>query len=136
MRCVWDRLRRKFVALTPEEWVRQHFVNFLITRRAYPEGLMANEVSMLQNGCRRRCDTIVYNHEAAPLAVVEYKAPDVAVTERVFDQIVRYNMAQGVRWLMVSNGLSHYCCYCLPDGKYRFVKDIPQYTSLYDQLQS
>ena len=132
MKCIFDRLRRKFVALTPEEWVRQHFVNFLISRRAYPEGLMANEVSMVHNGCRRRSDTVIYDREASPLAVVEYKAPEVSITEKVFDQIVRYNMVWGVKWLMVTNGLQHYCCRCLPDGTYKFVKDIPEYNSLYD----
>lgn len=140
VRCIFDRLRKKFVAITPEEWVRQHFVNFLITRRGYPEGLMANEVSIRQNGCLRRSDTVVYDRNASPMAVVEYKAPEVAVTAKVFDQIVRYNMVLGVKWLMVSNGMSHYCCLCLPGGKYQFVKDIPPYTSLYnptyDQLRA
>jgi len=134
VRCIFDRLRRKFVALTPEEWVRQHFVNFLIFYRDFPEGLMANEVCLLQNGCRRRSDTVVYDRNAAPLAIVEYKAPDVVINEKVFDQIVRYNMVLGVHWLIVSNGINHYCCRCLPDGTYKFVKDIPAYPHLYDQF--
>ncbi len=132
IRCIFDRLRQKFVAITPEEWVRQHFVNFLITHRSYPPGLMANEVSITQNGCRRRSDTVIFDHRAVPLAVVEYKAPDVAITEKVFDQIVRYNMVWGVKWLMVSNGLGLYCCRCMPDGTYKFVKDIPEYNNVYE----
>lgn len=130
VKCIFDPLRSKFVALTPEEWVRQHFVNFLIAHRGYPSGLMANEVSIVQNGCHRRSDTVVYDRAAAPLAVVEYKAPGVNITDKVFDQIVRYNMVWRVKWLMVSNGLSHYCCRCQPDGRYYFVKDIPSYSTL------
>lgn len=126
---IYDCLRRKFVALTPEEWVRQHFVNFLIQRRAYPAGLMANEVGITHNGCRRRCDTIVYDRYASPLAIVEYKAPDVDITAAVFDQIARYNMVLGVSCLMVSNGLKHYCCR-VTRPTYSFLRDIPPYTEL------
>lgn len=128
---VADRLRGKYVALTPEEWVRQHFVNFLIEYRGYPPALMANEVGIRQNGNLRRCDTVVYDVSARPLAIVEYKASTVAITESVFDQVARYNMVLGVRWLMVSNGISHYCCEFSSDrGSYRFVKDIPVYSGL------
>ncbi len=126
---VWDRLRGKWVALTPEEWVRQHFVNFLIEHRQYPAAWMANEVGIEHNGCRRRCDTIVYDHCAQPIAVVEYKAPEVAITPRVFDQIVRYNMVLHVSVLMVSNGMAHYCCRIAGDN-YQFLKDIPRYGEL------
>lgn len=126
---IHDPLRGKFVALTPEEWVRQHFVRFLADHRAYPECRMANEVGIKHNGCQRRCDTIVYDNAAQPLAIVEYKAPEVDITAVTFDQIVRYNMVLGVRWLMVSNGLKHYCCRI--DGeKYAFLKDIPKYEEL------
>lgn len=128
---VADRLRGKFVALTPEEWVRQHFVNFLIEYRGYPPALMANEVGIRHNGNLRRCDTVVYDASARPVAIVEYKAPTVTITESVFDQVARYNMVLGVRWLMVSNGISHFCCeFSYVTGSYRFVKDIPVYTGL------
>lgn len=130
-----DRLRGKFVALTPEEWVRQHFVNFLIEYRAYPPSLMANEVSLRHNGILRRCDTVVYGSTACPIAIVEYKASTVSITEKVFDQIVRYNMVMDVRWLMVSNGLCHYCCHVNPENKsYSFTKEIPLYTHLTNSL--
>ncbi len=127
---VWDPLRSKFVALTPEEWVRQHFVHFLCEHRGYPAALMANEVAINHNGTRRRCDTVVYDRQARPAAIVEYKAPEVSVTPKVFDQIVRYNMVLGVRLLIVSNGISHYCCRCPGDGTYHFLRDIPSYPAL------
>ncbi len=128
---IYDRLRDKYVALTPEEWVRQHFVNFLIEHKRYPASLMANEVGLKQNGCRRRCDTIVYDRCARPVAIVEYKSPEIAITNRVFDQIVRYNMVLNVGVLMVSNGLSHYCCRCLPqEDKYVFLREVPAWEQL------
>lgn len=128
---VFDRCRRKYVALTPEEWVRQHFVNFLIEYREFPVSLIANEVSLRHNGNLRRCDTVIYNSSAHPLAIIEYKASTVTITESVFDQIVRYNMVMGVRWLMVSNGIRHYCCEVdLGHHTYRFLKEIPSYSQL------
>lgn len=129
MEQIYDALRQKFVALTPEEWVRQHFVNFLIANRSYPAGLMANEVGIKQNGCQRRCDTIIYDRSARPLAIVEYKAPEVEITPGVFDQIARYNMVLGVGVLMVSNGLRHYCCR-VTGQSYSFLRDIPPYAEL------
>ncbi len=130
-RNVFDCLRKKFVALTPEEWVRQHFVAFLIERKGYPAGLMANEMAITVNGTRRRCDTVVMNRYGKPLAIVEYKAPQVTVTQSVFDQIVRYNMALHVKCLIVSNGINHYCCLIDYARKsYRFVAEVPDYTTL------
>ena len=88
---IYDRLRRKWIALTPEEWVRQHFVNFLITHRAFPGELMANEVALKLNNTARRADTLVYTRSLKPLCVIEYKAPDIVLTQNVFDRIARYN---------------------------------------------
>ncbi|MBP2692134.1 MAG: type I restriction enzyme HsdR N-terminal domain-containing protein [Muribaculaceae bacterium] len=128
---IYDRLRKKFVALTPEEWVRQHFVNYLISERGYPGGLMANEVSLKLNSTARRCDTLVYSRTGKPVAVIEYKAPSIAVTQAVFDQIARYNSVIGAAYLMVSNGLSHYCCrYDEKSEGYVFLRDIPRYEEL------
>ena len=89
---VWDVLRRKYVALTPEEWVRQHFINYLITEKNYPQSLIANEQQIMLNNTKKRCDSIVYNNELKPLVIIEYKAPDVKITQETFNQIVRYNM--------------------------------------------
>lgn len=128
---IFDCLRGKSVALTPEEWVRQHFVNFLITERAYPRGLMANEVSLKLNRTSRRCDTLIYSRDGRPLVIVEYKAPTVAVTQTVFDQIARYNSVIGAPYLIVSNGMSHYCCRFDNDNQgYSFLRDIPRYENL------
>ena len=128
---ILDRLRNRFVALTPEEWVRQNFVAFLIEDRGYPAGLMANEVSLTQNGISRRCDTLVADRNGHPFVIVEYKAPSIAITQAVFDQIVRYNMVLQASYLMVSNGLTHYCCRIdYETNSYTFLKEIPGYESL------
>ena len=128
---VFDCLRQKNVALTPEEWVRQHFVNYLLTEKGYPKELIANEVPITLNRLSRRCDTVVYNRYLEPLAIIEYKAPTVSVTQDVFEQIARYNMALHVRYIMVSNGMVHYCC-CIDyeTGTYSFLKEIPSYKEL------
>ena len=129
---ILDILRQKFVVLTPEEWVRQHFVHFLIEQKGYSKTLMANEVAVTLNGMSRRCDTVVYRQEGMkPLMIVEYKRPDVEITQRVFEQICRYNMVLEVEWLVVSNGLKHYCCQVdIKNGGYAFMKDIPSYGEL------
>lgn len=130
-RSVFDCLRNKYVALTPEEFVRQLFVAFLINVKGYPAGLMANEMSIILNGTRRRCDTVVMNRYGKPMAIVEYKAPHVAVTQTVFDQIVRYNMTLQVKCLIVSNGMNHYCCLIdYRNNTYRFVPEVPDYETL------
>lgn len=128
---IFDRLRGKFVALTPEEWVRQHFVAFLIDHKGFPVGLMANEVSLSLNGTSRRSDTVVYNSSAQPLVIVEYKAPTVKISQKTFDQIIRYNMVFHAPYLIVSNGINHYCCHIDFEKKsYEFLPDIPSYQEL------
>lgn len=123
---VYDLLRDKWVALTPEEWVRQHFVNYLLTAKGYPRYLTANEVSLKLNATSRRCDTVVFDRERRPLVIVEYKAPTVAITQKVFDQIARYNSVLRAPVLIVSNGLQHYSCHFDGAG-YTFLKEIPSY---------
>ncbi|MDE6269496.1 MAG: type I restriction enzyme HsdR N-terminal domain-containing protein [Muribaculaceae bacterium] len=123
---VYDRLRSKYVALTPEEWVRQHFVEYLIREKHYPVSLMANEVSLRLNGTLRRCDTVVYDRGMRPWVIIEYKAPEVEITQAVFNQIARYNLVMQAEYLIVSNGLTHYCCqYNHAAAKYSFVREIP-----------
>lgn len=126
---VWDALRRRWLVVTPEEWVRQNFVHFLQAHRGFPSSRIANEVALRLNGTLRRADTMVYTDTLRPLAVVEYKAPSVAITQKVFDQIARYNLVFGARWIIVSNGLRHFCAQ-YADGSYRFVQDIPKYSDL------
>lgn len=125
---VFDPLRGKKVILTPEEWVRQHFVAHLIADLGYPRSLVANEVGLNLNGLSRRCDTVVWR-QAEPLALVEYKAPSVAITRKVFEQIIRYNMVFCAPYLIVTNGLDHYCCR-ITDNKVSFLNEIPRYEEL------
>ncbi|MBR4997920.1 MAG: type I restriction enzyme HsdR N-terminal domain-containing protein [Bacteroidaceae bacterium] len=128
---ILDVIRRQHVALTPEEWVRQHFVHFLINHKGYPPSLMANEVQLKLNGMSRRCDTVVYDRMLTPRVIIEYKAPTVDITQKVFDQICRYNLVLQVDYLIVSNGLAHYCCQLdYATRSYRFLRDIPEYTSI------
>lgn len=128
---VFDPVRKKYVALTPEEWVRQHFVNYLTTEKNYPPSLLANEVSVKLNNTSKRCDTVVYNQFLSPLAIIEYKAPHIAITPAAFDQIVRYNMVLRVEFLIVSNGINHYCCRINYNTEsYVFLKEIPEYSLL------
>jgi len=131
---IYDPLRRRYVALSPEEWVRQHFVNYLVVEKSYPKELIANEVSIKVNATSKRCDTVVYDNFLVPCAIIEYKAPEVPVTEQVFNQITRYNFALAVPYLMISNGLEHYCIHIdYSSMKYTFLKEIPEYTEIIAQ---
>mgnify|MGYP002623739010 CR=1 FL=1 len=128
---ILDPLRKRWVALTPEEWVRQNFVRFLIDDRGFPSALMNNEISLTQNGIKRRCDTLVADRQGAPLVIVEYKAPTIEITQKTFDQIVRYNMVLRAKYLIVSNGISHYCCKIdYKNNSYAFLHEIPCYSAL------
>lgn len=129
---VYDPLRRRWLLLTPEEWVRQHFMAHLIADRGYPAHLMANEVGLKLNGMQRRCDAVVWSKaDASPLMLLEFKAPRVEIGRDVFDQIVRYNMVFRAPYLIVSNGLSHYCCSVdCGAGTYAFLREIPDYSKL------
>lgn len=125
---VFDAQRSHWVALTPEEWVRQHFVSMLINVKGYPGGRIANEISITLNSTARRCDTVIFDAMKQPLMIVEYKAPSVNVTQKVFDQIVRYNMVLRARYLTVSNGIRHFCCEIdYATMTYRFLPDIPSF---------
>lgn len=125
---VFDPIRDKLVALTPEEYVRQQFVAWLISDLGYPAGLISNEIGLTLNETRRRCDTVVFGSDGSPRMIIEYKAPDVAVTQEVFDQIVRYNMVLTADYLIVSNGINHFCCSLDYVGNtYHFIPRIPSY---------
>ena len=128
---IFDPLRQKYVALTPEEWVRQHFVHFLTDFKGYPKGLLANEIQLDLNGTKKRCDTVLFNKDLSARMIVEYKAPNIEITQAVFDQITRYNMVLKVEYLIVSNGIRHYCCRIDYNTlKYTFLPDIPSYIEL------
>ena len=126
---VYDPVRMKSVVLTPEEYVRQHFVNWLVRGLGYPMSHIANETTIKVNETRKRCDTVVFNRQGEPLMIVEYKAPGVSITQDTFDQIVRYNMSLKARYLVVSNGLRHYCCVLdYENNSYNFIPTIPPYS--------
>ena len=128
---IFDVLRRKYVALTPEEWVRQHFVHYLIGHKGYPQTLMANEIQLAIGNKKLRCDSVLYDRSLNPRMIIEYKAPTVNITQKVFDQITVYNMLLHVDYLVVSNGIKHYCCQMDYDNqKYLFLEDIPDYQEI------
>lgn len=128
---IFDSIRKKFVSLTPEEYVRQHFTNWLINYLHYPMGLIANEVKISLNSTIKRCDTIVYSNTGDPMMIIEYKAPHISINQNVFDQIVRYNMVLKTKYLVVSNGMQHYCCIIdYENNSYQFIPHIPTYEEL------
>ena len=128
---IFDILRRRYVSLTPEEWVRQHFIHFLTEHKGYPTALLANEISMNIGNKQLRADSVLYDRTLRPRMIIEYKAPTVAITQKVFDQITIYNMLLHVDYLVVSNGLQHYFCHMnYEDHTYEFLQDIPQYNEL------
>ena len=128
---ILDFLRRRYVALTPEEWVRQHFTHWLVEHKGYPQGLLGNEIALKCGEKTLRCDSILYNKEMQPVMIIEYKAPSIAVTQQVFSQISTYNLLLHVDYLVVSNGLQHYCCKMDYEHQtYQFLNDIPPYSAL------
>ncbi|MBQ6200086.1 MAG: type I restriction enzyme HsdR N-terminal domain-containing protein [Prevotella sp.] len=130
-RQIFDFLRRKWVALTPEEWVRQHFTHYLTEQKGYPKTLLANEVELRIGEKRLRCDTLLYNKELRPRMIVEYKAPTIQIQQKTFDQISVYNLLLKVDYLVVSNGLRHYCCKMDYERQsYQFLEDIPDYETI------
>ena len=128
---IFDPLRNKAVALTPEEWVRQHFVGWLTGHLGYPASFVVNELGLKVNGRQRRADTVVFDTHLHELMVVEYKRPSVEITQKVFDQIVRYNMTFVAPYVAVSNGLRHFCCRInFANHTYTFLKQFPRYDDL------
>lgn len=125
---VFDPLRKKNVVLTPEEFVRQNFIHWLNTEKKYPLSLLQNEVGVKLNNTVKRCDTIAYNRNGNPLAIIEYKAPDIEITQDVFDQIYRYNLSLRADLLIVSNGRRHFCCKMdYRQNSYHFIPVIPTF---------
>lgn len=129
-RQIFDPIRKKFIVLTPEEWVRQHVIKFLTINRKYPKSLINVEREINVLGTRKRYDIIIFNPDGSIYLIVECKAPSIDITQNTFDQIARYNLALNATYLMVTNGYNHY--YCKMDfisEKYIFLKSLPQYVS-------
>jgi len=125
---IFDNLRKKYLVLTPEEWVRQHFIWFLVDEKKYPTSLIAVEKQLTINTRKKRTDILVFDARGNHNIIVECKAPSVKITQDTFDQIARYNLKLKANYLIVTNGLDHF--YCKMDFKnetYIFLKDIPPY---------
>lgn len=128
---IFDTIRKKYIALTPEEWVRQHFVQYLIIDKQVPASLIGIEISLKYNRLQKRGDIVVYANTGQPLVIVECKAPEVEISQNTFDQIAMYNSSLKVKYLIVTNGMVHYCCIMdYTNNSYRFIEEIPQYSSL------
>lgn len=125
---IFDFIRKKYILLTPEEWVRQNFLKYLVDEKKYPASLIAVEKEFKLNTLSKRSDAVVYNKSGIPVLIVECKAASVKIDQKVFDQIARYNMKLNVEFLVVTNGLNHYCCKIdFENHTYSFLKDVPEF---------
>lgn len=125
---IFDELRRKFVVMTPEEWVRQNFIKFMINEKNFPAGLISVEMKVDINGLNQRSDIVCFDKSGEPLLIVECKAPSVKITESVFNQAARYNMKLNTRFLIMTNGMNHYCCEIdYSCNRVNFLRDIPDF---------
>ncbi|WP_166965121.1 type I restriction enzyme HsdR N-terminal domain-containing protein [Yeosuana marina] len=125
---IFDVIRKRFVILQPEEWVRQHCVHYLIENKGYPKSLINIEKELIVNTLRKRYDIVVFNPDGSIHLIVECKSPAITINQNTFDQIAQYNLVLNANYLMITNGLNHY--YCQMDfkaEKYQFLKDIPDY---------
>ncbi|MEA3318281.1 MAG: type I restriction enzyme HsdR N-terminal domain-containing protein [Bacteroidota bacterium] len=130
-RFIFDTVRKKFVILTPEEWVRQNFISYLVEYKKYPASLIGVEFEFKLNTTSKRSDIVLFGKAGQPILVVECKASSVKITQKVFDQIARYNMNFRVDYLIVTNGLEHYCCKFDNEKKsFVFLKDIPEFSQI------
>ena len=128
---IFDPFRKKQVVLTPEEWVRQNFLQFLLIEKKYPESLIKVEMGLRLNKLPKRSDVVVFDNHGKPVLLVECKAPDIKISQKVFDQIARYNMTLKVEYLIVTNGLKHYCCKLdYTNRSYTFLKEIPAFSEI------
>ncbi|MFM2370249.1 MAG: hypothetical protein RL619_2575 [Bacteroidota bacterium] len=127
---IFDEIRKKFIVLTPEEWVRQHVIQFLLEEKKYPKSLINVEKVLKVNGLRKRYDVVVFNPDGSIFILIECKAPEIKIAQATFDQIARYNMTMKANFLMVTNGLNHYFCQMdFENEKYTFLENLPNYNS-------
>ncbi|MCH2032063.1 MAG: type I restriction enzyme HsdR N-terminal domain-containing protein [Tenacibaculum sp.] len=125
---IFDEIRKKYIVLTPEEWVRQHYIHFLLKEKKYPISLIAVEKQFTVNNLKKRSDILIFSSSGTPDIIVECKAPKVKITQDTFDQIARYNLKLNANYLVVTNGLEHY--YCKLDAEnetYIFLPELPEY---------
>ena len=125
---IFDIVRKNFFVLTPEEWVRQHVIHYLIFNKKYPKGLMQIEKLIKYNNLKTRADIVAFNKNTDPVLLVECKAPSIKIDKNAFDQIAKYNFTLKAKYLFVTNGLKHYCCEMnYITGKKKFLKEVPDY---------
>ena len=125
---IFDEIRKKFMLLTPEEWVRQHVVHFLIYEKKYPKSYINVEKIVKINGMNKRYDVVVFNKDGSIFLLIECKAPKIAIDQKTFDQIARYNLILNANYLMVTNGLNHYFCQMdFEKEQYSFLKELPDF---------
>jgi len=128
---IFDSIRKKYVALSPEEWVRQNFVKYLIKEKNYPKSLLAIEKEITVNRLKKRCDVVIYNRDLKPIVIVECKSPSIKINQASFDQAARYNLSLNVKYIIITNGINHYCCAIDEENKsYSFVEGIPNYINI------
>jgi hypothetical protein len=128
---IFDPFRKKYVSLTPEEWVRQHTIQFLVNSLNVPASLMVVEKSLVLNKMKKRADVLVYGNSGMPVMLVECKSPGVKISQKTFDQVARYNMVFKVQYLFITNGLEHFCCIINFDNDtYFFLENIPDYKQM------
>lgn len=127
---IFDEIRKKFIILTPEEWVRQNVVQYLLQEKKYPKSLINVEKLLKINGLVKRYDVVVFNNDGSIFILVECKAPEIRIAQTTFDQIARYNMTLQSEYLMVTNGLNHYFCQMdFENERYAFLRELPDYGS-------
>ena len=125
---VFDAVRKKYLVLTPEEWVRQHFIHYLNQEKNYPLGLMGVEKMVKYNGMQTRADIVLYAADGKPNMIVECKAPNVKITQDAFNQIAKYNFKLKVKYLVLTNGIQHFCCQMdYETNGIKFLEEIPSY---------
>lgn len=131
VRYIFDFIRKKYLVLLPEEWVRQNFIHFLVTDKGYASSLIAIEKGLKLNELHKRADIVIYDNQANPIVLIECKAPKIKINQEVFEQVARYNVVFKVPYIVVTNGLEHYCAKVdFETNSFEFLKDIPDYKSL------
>ncbi|NND11431.1 MAG: type I restriction enzyme HsdR N-terminal domain-containing protein [Flavobacteriaceae bacterium] len=134
---IFDVIRKKFVVLQPEEWVRQHCIHFLLNEKKYPRSLVNIEKELMVKGLQKRYDIVVFNPDGSIHLIVECKSFKKTINQDTFDQIARYNLTLDATYLMVTNGINHYYCQMnLEEQRYQFLKEIPNYQNIIDSASS